>query len=317
MNNRFLGFNYVPSIFVGTVAALVIVQPAIAKTAKEVAQIAIPTTVQINNIVAPNLGGSGVIISKKGKTYTVLTANHVVTNPNSEYVIRTSKGKEHKVTAVKGFQNNESGPDLAVVMFESGEEYSVAPISNSDEADIGSGVYISGYPLPAEGSKEREYAFTNGLVSNVRSSNERGYTMRYDAVTRRGMSGGPVFDVSGRVIGIHGEGETVGLATVSKRDEASQEGGEGGQSVKTTEGQEEVKTGFNYAIPINTFVGMMSQAGMEKSDCKMDNKATENVDAEKVDDTQVNNWFDNFAQDLIKDVIRNEVQRGLRHILPF
>ena len=49
----------------------------------------------------------------------------------------------------------------------------------------------------------------------------------------------------------------------------------------------------------------------------MDNKATENVDAEKVDDTQVNNWFDNFAQDLIQDVIRNEVQRGLRRILPF
>jgi serine protease Do len=94
MNNRFLGFNYVPSIFVGTVAALVIVQPAIAKTAKEVAQIAIPTTVQINNTSAPDVSGSGVIISKKGKTYTVLTANHVVTNPNSEYVIRTSKGKE-------------------------------------------------------------------------------------------------------------------------------------------------------------------------------------------------------------------------------
>jgi S1-C subfamily serine protease len=307
MNNRFLGFNYVPSIFVGTVAALVIVQPAIAKTAKEVAQIAIPTTVQINNIVAPNLGGSGVIISKKGKTYTVLTANHVVTNPNSEYVIRTSKGKEYKVTAVKGFRNNESGPDLAVVMFESEEEYSVAPISNSDEATIGSGVYISGYPVASVGINERRYSFTSGIITTEGISDSKGYTLRYDAVTDKGMSGGPVFDVSGRVIGIHGAGEAKGSIVVEKSQSD-------GQSEK---GQADVKTGFNLAIPINTFVSMMSQVGMEKSDCKMDNKAPENVDVETVDDAQVNNWFDNFAQDLIQDVIRNEVQRGLRRILPF
>ena len=300
MNNRFLGFNYVPSIFVGTVAALVIVQPAIAKTAKEVAQIAIPTTVQINNTSAPDVSGSGVIISKKGNTYTVLTANHVVKNPNSEFVIRTSKGKDHPVTSVKALQKEESGPDLAIITFETTEEYSVAPISNSDEATIGSGIYISGYPLPAMGSTEREYAFTSGQVINIRSSNPEGYTMRYDAVTRRGMSGGPVFDVSGRVIGIHGQGDTVATVT----NEAGSR-------------QEEVKTGLNSAIPMNTFIELMPEVNVEKSSVKIDNKPPENVDAEKVDDTQVNNWFDNFAQDLIKDVIRNEVQRGLRRILPF
>ena len=300
MNKRFLGFDYLPSIFVGTVAALVIVQPAIAKTAKEVAQIAIPTTVQINNTSAPDVSGSGVIISKKGNTYTVLTANHVVKNPNSEFVIRTSKGKDHPVTSVKALQKEESGPDLAIITFETTEEYSVAPISNSDEATIGSGIYISGYPLPAMGSTEREYAFTSGQVINIRSSNPEGYTMRYDAVTRRGMSGGPVFDVSGRVIGIHGQGDTVATVT----NEAGSR-------------QEEVKTGLNSAIPMNTFIELMPEVNVEKSSVKIDNKPPENVDAEKVDDTQVNNWFDNFAQDLIKDVIRNEVQRGLRRILPF
>lgn len=315
MNLGFSRSNYLPGILAGTavVATIVISQPVMAKSAKEVARVAYSTTVQINNPLTPNKGGSGVIIAKKGKTYTVLTANHVVINPNTEYIIRTGKNKEHKVTEVKGFQNNEIGPDLAVVMFESEEEYSVAPISNSDEADIGSGVYISGYPLPAEGSKEREYAFTNGLVSNVRSSNDKGYTMRYDAVTRRGMSGGPVFDVSGRVIGIHGEGETVGLATVKKRDEASQESGQSGQSGEAKEGQEEVKTGFNYAIPINTFVGVMSQVGMDKSALKVDDKPPENVDAEKVKESDVDNWAADFGKEILKDVIRG----GLRRLLPF
>ncbi|MBE9146890.1 S1 family peptidase [Planktothrix mougeotii] len=300
MNNRFSSFDYVPSLIVGTVAALVIVQPAIAKTAKEVAQIAIPTTVQINNTLVADASGSGVIISKKGNTYTVLTANHVVNNPNSEFVIKTSKGKDHPVASVKTLQKEGSGPDLAIITFETSEEYSVAPISNSDEATIGSGIYISGYPLPATGSTEREYAFTGGQVTNIRSSNSEGYTMRYDAVTRRGMSGGPVFDVSGRVIGIHGQGDTV--ATVNNESAGR---------------QEEVKTGLNSAIPINTFIALMPEVNVEKSAVKIDNKPPENVDAEKVDEAQVNNWFGSFAQDLIKDVIRNEVQRGLRQILPF
>lgn len=142
-------FNYVPGIVAGTatVAAIMIGQPVMAKTAKEVAQIAVPTTVQINNILSPGDSGSGVIIVKKGKTYTVVTANHVVKNPHAEFMIRTSKGKEHKVTDIKGLRNNESGPDLAVVLFESDEEYSVAPISNSDEATIGSGGLYFGISL--------------------------------------------------------------------------------------------------------------------------------------------------------------------------
>ncbi|MEB3279500.1 MAG: serine protease [Lyngbya sp.] len=300
MNNRFSSFDYVPSIFVGTVAALVIVQPAIAKTAKEVAQIAIPTTVQINNTLVADASGSGVILSKKGNTYTVLTANHVVNNPNSEFVIKTSKGKDHPVTSVKTLQKEGSGPDLAIITFETTEEYSVAPISNSDEATIGSGIYISGYPLPVMGSTEREYAFTSGQVINIRSSNPEGYTMRYDAITRRGMSGGPVFDVSGRVIGIHGQGDTV--ATVTNESAGR---------------QEEVKTGLNSAIPINTFIALMPEVNVEKSAVKIDNKPPENVDAEEVDEAEVNNWFGSFANELIKDVIRNEVQRGIRRVLPW
>lgn len=300
MNNRVFGFDYLPSICVGTVAALVMVQPAIAKTAREVAQIAIPTTVQINNTLVEDASGSGVIISKQGNTYTVLTANHVVENPNSEFAIKTSKGKEHPVTSVKTLQKSGSSIDLAIVTFDTNEEYSVAPISNSDEATIGSGIYISGYPLPSTGSTEREYAFTSGQVINIRSSNPEGYTIRYDAITRRGMSGGPVFDVSGRVIGIHGQGDTVGIV-----------------SNEAVGRQEEVKTGLNSAIPINTFIDLMSEADMEKSDVKIDNEPPENQDSEKVEAEDVDGWFESFAYELIEDIIRDEIRRNIQRILPF
>ncbi|MDY7012858.1 MAG: serine protease [Cyanobacteriota bacterium] len=151
----------------------------------------------------------------------------VVENQAQDYTIRTSKGNDHPVIpdSIQTFRQDANGLDLAIVQFESSEEYAVAPVSDSDEATISSGVYISGYPLPAMGSPEREYTFTNGQIANVRSGNPRGYNLRYDAVTRRGMSGSPVFDVSGRVIGIHGEGDTVGAVQT--------EGGSGAEEIKT------------------------------------------------------------------------------------
>jgi serine protease Do len=279
--------NFNP-VIAGTaiVASIIITQPVLAKSAKEVAKIAIPTTVQINNTLSPGDSGSGVIIAKQGNTYTVLTANHVVKNSNSEYVIRTAKGKNHAVTGVQSLAGNQGSLDLAIVKFESSEEYSIAPVTNSDEASIGSGIYISGYhPISAGNGTEREYAFTNGQVTNIRSDNAEGYTMRYDAVTRRGMSGGPVFDVSGRVVGIHGQGDT-------------------GGTVKNESGQSnELKIGFNSAIPINTFMAIASQAGVDKSSLKFDNKAPANQDAQKVSEKEVNGWFDNIAKGLVERII--------------
>jgi len=42
-------------------------------------------------------------------------------------------------------------------------------------------------------------------LSRVVTKRPQGY--RYNAVTVRGMSGSPVFDTNGRVVGIHGQGE--------------------------------------------------------------------------------------------------------------
>lgn len=303
--------NWSPSlaIMLSTVTALVVVQPAFAKTAREVAQIAVPTTVQINNALGAGLGGSGVIIAKNGKTYTVLTAHHVVANPNTEYTIKTSKGNDHTVKSIKNLQTGENTPDLAIVTFETDEEYAIAPLSDSDEATIGSGVYISGYPLPSVGGTEREYAFTNGQVTNVRNSDPEGYTLRYDAVTRRGMSGGPVFDVSGRVVGIHGQGDTAGSLAVQK---------------ETGQGTEEIKTGLNSAIPINTFMELMPTVGMKEKELKIDKEPPANVNAEVVNSQDVNQWFDDYANDLLEDIknqveqgIKNKIDRGIRRVLPF
>ncbi len=263
------------------IVTMVAIQPALAKTAKDVAKVAVPTTVRIDNLLSPRDGGSGVIIAKSKNTYTVLTANHVVKNPNAEYQVFTSKKKAYGVVSVKSLQGGPGSPDLAVVTFESGEGQAIAPVSDSDEASIGSGIYISGFPLAGDGSGDREFEFTAGQVTSRPGSKPEGYTMRYDAVTRRGMSGGPVFDVSGRLVGIHGQGDRES-GTVKL---------ESGGSVTNAE----IKTGFNAAIPINTFVALMPQVGIAKGAITVDEEAPENVAAVQPSREEVKSWERDFA----------------------
>jgi len=76
--------------------------------------------------------------------------------------------------------------------------------------------------------------------------------LRYNAVTKGGMSGGAVFDTEGRVVGIHGEGDR-DYDRVTDRDR------------KVITGLADTKTGFNSAIPINTFMAKLSDAGLNRS----------------------------------------------------
>ncbi|MEG4391934.1 tetratricopeptide repeat-containing serine protease family protein [Microcoleus sp. BROC3] len=252
MNINFSRYDTLSTLLAGTTAALTIVisQPAIAKTPQEVASIAGPLTVQINSSLGD---GSGVIIAKTGKTYTVLTVNHVVEKADVKYTVRTSKGKNYQATSVTRLQTAETDPDLAVVKFESPEEYPVATIADSDRAVIGTQIFVYGYP--ATGGlfgAEREPELSPGLVTSRPGNRPEGYTLRYQAVTWSGMSGGPVFDSEGRVIGLHGQGE-FGFAQTSSGEVAP------------------IKTGFNAAVPINTFIAKLVAAGINKSELKVDN----------------------------------------------
>jgi tetratricopeptide (TPR) repeat protein/V8-like Glu-specific endopeptidase len=260
MSRSFSDFNSLTSILAGTatVAAIVISQPtaAIAKAAQEVAQIAQMTTVQINNSL-DNPGGSGAIVAKKGNTYTVLTANHVVLYSDAQYTIVTSKEKPYRATKVQRLQTSKDAPDLALVTFESSEDYPVAPLTNSDQAVIGADIYVGGYPLPSLGAgKQREFTFSTGIVSARPESRPQGYTLRYNATTRVGMSGGPVFDIEGRVVGIHGQADIDDSVA-----------GDSGATIA-------IKTGFNAGIPINTFMALKSQVGLSALNVAVDNTPT-------------------------------------------
>jgi serine protease Do len=189
--------------------------------------------------------GSGVIIGKKNKIYYVLTAKHVV-ETQDEYTIKTPDGKTYPLnySTVKKLPN----VDLAVIQFSSDKNYRIAQLGNSDQAKAGASVYIYGFPNPGREIRQRIPQFTTGQVSSRPQPALRdGYNLVYTNVTRAGMSGGPVLDENGRLVGIHGRAEA----------EASgwYEGNESGESIS--------KIGFNLGIPINVFLELAPKAGVD------------------------------------------------------
>jgi len=257
MNRDYSRFDSLTSILAGTVTVAGIVifaaAPVSAKTRQEIAQIAEPVTVQINR--TDDRGGTGFIIAKQGTTYTVLTANHVVADTKVTYTIRSHTGKNYPVTSLKRLQKSENEPDLAVVTFNSTDSYPVVTLGDSEQATVATEIFVSGYPGIPESrnyQKERNFEFVPGFVTSRISSHPQGYNLRYNAVTKGGMSGGAVFDTEGRVVGIHGDGDR-DYDRVTDRDR------------KVITGLAITKTGFNSAIPINTFLAKLSEAGLNRS----------------------------------------------------
>lgn len=248
-------YQNLPAVIAGTAitTAMVIIQPLAAQalTGEEVNNIAREVTVLIKS---DGGHGSGVIVARDSQTYYVLTAHHVVsTQDNYKIVTHDKQAHQLEYSKVKRLP----GVDLAIVEFSSQKEYKPAKLANSQTIKEGKPVFVSGWPrltnvgTNAGGQLVRQ--FTDGRVSGFLPQPLEGYQMIYTNTTLGGMSGGPVLDAGGRVVGIHGLGDTEDPKRL-QREGLSQE------SAKSIAGM--IKPGFNYAIPIDTFLTLAPKSGI-------------------------------------------------------
>ncbi|MCL1471947.1 S1 family peptidase [Argonema antarcticum] len=247
-------YDALPSVLAGTamVSAIVVMQPAIAValTGVQVNDIAREVTVLIR-VEQGDGHGSGVIVAKDGNTYYVLTANHVVED-SGKYRIVTADKEPHELDYSK--VKRLPGVDLAVVSFTSNKNYPVAKLANTETVKQGQSIFISGWPAPSQSITEVTRQFTPGSISSIlETPRQDGYSIVYTSVTRRGMSGGPVLDTNGRVIGIHGLGD-------AETREAVRESSPDAETIASV--ADLIKSGFNLAIPINTFLRLAPQQNL-------------------------------------------------------
>jgi tetratricopeptide (TPR) repeat protein/S1-C subfamily serine protease len=165
--------------------------------------------------------GSGVIIARDASGYYVLTAKHVV----QDYQSQAKFTNQQIITADQDRHNPTStviaeGVDLAVMKFSSNGKYPVARLGeySPNNRDF---VFVGGFPgrekinsplwqwqLNPGGIYDKEQG---KLQTQNNSSFSNGYDLIYTSISYGGMSGGPVFDVAGNVIGIHGRAESTDL----------------------------------------------------------------------------------------------------------
>jgi serine protease Do len=254
--------HHLASILTGTavVSAIVMTLPDTARAlpGTQVNDIAREVTVLIKGEQGH---GSGVIIQRNGNTYYVLTAEHVVRRrDNFKLVTADKQAYEIDYAKIKRLD----GVDLAVVKFTSDKNYPVAKIGTA-KASEGQDVFVSGWPSngavgnEAGGGLVRQ--FTSGSISGFLPKSLSGYSMIYTNVTRSGMSGCPVLDTAGRLVGIHGLGD---------KEDARQLMESGLSQEAAMSVAAKLKPGFNYAVPINVFLNKAGVVGIDTDTLQID-----------------------------------------------
>ncbi|MEA5497550.1 serine protease [Limnoraphis robusta] len=254
------------------------------------------------------LPGSGVIVAKQGKTYYALTAFHVVRVKGTTYGVRTNDGQVHFVSdknvRVFGKELGKSGEkidgfDLALVKFESDRNYPVAVMGNSESLHSGESTYVSGWPNPEDLSARRVRVLSdNGKLNLIVDppSEDGGYSLLYNNQTRPGMSGGPVFNTQGELIGIHGRGRGT-ENNCSPEDDINRSNSCGMQSIHFIDQATKVGLQLVYAEP-------PVQQGLIEQGRK--NKARADV---------INNIYEDFTTEFLPSGLRDRPSSGCNFLL--
>ncbi len=150
--------------------------------------------------------GSGIILKKQGSIYTVLTNAHVLQAGKPPYRIQTPDGQIYTAKNVETRQiASLQGNDLALLQFRSTIRAYTVPSLGAKPA-VGDEVFAAGFPSTGEQSKDKGFAFTNGKVSLVlQLALKGGYQVGYTNNIEKGMSGGPLLNRQGQVVGVNGK----------------------------------------------------------------------------------------------------------------
>lgn len=172
--------------------------------------------------------GSGFIVTADGY---VVTNKHVVAEDNVDYTVMTNDGTQYPATVVARDPSN----DVAVLKIE-GDHFSYLEFGDANTLKVGQSVIAIGNAL-GEFSNSVSVGIVSGLARSIEAGDGYGQAeqlqnvIQTDAAINFGNSGGPLLDLSGRVIGMNvamAQAQNIGFALPSNLIQGVVE------SVKTT-----------------------------------------------------------------------------------
>lgn len=210
--------------------------------AQKVRAIAEQITVKISSNAR---SGSGFLLKKKGEVYQLVTNRHVLNfeTKTESYQVETPDGKIYpaQVQTTVDFKNL----DLSLLEFKSNHNYQLANLSPALEKEKSKQVYAAGFPIDSKTADARGFMFTSGKIEEIIDLSFRGgYKIGYSNTVMQGMSGGPLLNSRGQVIGINGRRKFPIWGNPYVFDDGS---------VASAKKQEQMSK-LSWGIPIQTFL---------------------------------------------------------------
>jgi S1-C subfamily serine protease len=154
-----------------------------------------------NRNVSPNVvmsSGSGFAISSNGYIIT----NHHVVDGATNISVRGINGNFEKKYSAKVIVDDTNN-DLCIIKIEDSKFTTLGVIPyviSSKSSDVGSSVFVLGYPLRAKMGEEVKV--TNGIISSKSGYQGDVSSYQISVPIQPGNSGGPLFNYSGNLIGV-------------------------------------------------------------------------------------------------------------------
>ncbi len=163
--------------------------------------------------------GSGFIVQQTGQKYIVITNQHVLRAGESPYLIQTVDGKKHLAKVISKMNDDAYNYDLAILEFETDITYPTAKIGNSFHLEVGEPVFAVGFPYnqfpgqrtptlfeQSDLNQSPGLAIKQGRIAIIlNQALEEGYQIGYTNDVKKGMSGGPLLNYQGEVVGVNGK----------------------------------------------------------------------------------------------------------------
>ena len=177
-------------------------------TEKQLCKTAAQFTVKV---ISGEAWGTGILVQKQENIYTLVTNGHVLKDKAEKFIIETEDGESYQASLLVNFHHGETtGNDLAILQFNSPKNYPTVSLVKWEKEER---VMAVGFPTDVNLTNSNNGGLTctklGDVSENLAKPMQSGYQIGYNLTIYNGMSGGPLLNNAGQLVGIIGMGEPI------------------------------------------------------------------------------------------------------------